>query len=147
MERFVPPRFTQRFSALVLFAMMLNGPAWAADAQATLEQRVQALERQVLELNQRLEQAEKHPAANKAPAYTVPIERVNAPAVAMTPGWQSAANWKKLRRGMSQIQVTQLLGEPPKRSGDRDAERWHYPDDSAWVEFDQVTEVSGWKAP
>lgn len=140
-------RFMYRFSVLAVLTLVFNGTANAAEAQATLEERVQALEKQVLQLNQRLEHAEQRPSAAKAPAYTVPIERVNAPAVAMTPGWQSAANWKKLRRGMSQIQVTQLLGEPSKRSGDRDTERWHYPDDSAWVEFDQVGEVSGWQAP
>jgi len=131
---------------LSLLILLLCSQAWAADS-STLEDRVQALEKQVRELNQRIEQLEDRPLAARPPAYAVPLEKANTPAAATPPGWQSSANWKKLRRGMSQIQVTQLLGEPSKRGGDRYAERWLYPDDSAWVEFDQVGEVSGWRMP
>lgn len=133
-----------------LFAVLLlavGGPALAAQNPPYLEERVQNLETQVRELTERLKQMEKRPAQAERPAYAVPLEEANAPARPATPGWQSGEGWKKLRRGMNQIQVTQLLGNPAKRSGDRHAERWHYPDDSAWVEFDQVGEVSGWKAP
>jgi hypothetical protein len=119
----------------------------AAEGQPYLEQRVQALEQQVRELSERLNQIEQRPAAAAPkPAYAVPLEEANAPpAPPAPPGWQTAEAWKKLRRGMSQIQVTQLLGNPAKRSGDRYTERWHYPDDSAWVEFDQVGDVSRWQ--
>lgn len=44
-------------------------------------------------------------------------------------------------------QITQLLGNPARRSGDRYVERWHYPDDNARGEFDQVGDVSRWQAP
>lgn len=120
----------------------------AAEAAPYLEERVHTLEQQVRELNERLNQLEQRPAAAPRPAYAVPLEEANAPpATPAVPGWQTAAAWKKLRRGMNQIQVTQLLGNPVKRSGDRYTERWHYPDDSAWVEFDQVGDVAGWRAP
>ncbi len=122
----------------------------AAEGQPYLEERVQALEQQIRTLTERLNQLEQRPAAAAAakPAYAVPLEEANAPPAApAVPGWQTAGAWKKLRLGMSQIQVTQLLGNPAKRSGDRYAERWHYPDDSAWVEFDQVGDVSRWQAP
>lgn len=132
---------------LILWVTLLGSSnAAIAEAQPYLEERVQTLEKQLRELNQRVEQMEQRPATAKVPAYTVPLEQANTSTVIVTPGWQSAASWKKLRRGMSQIQVTQLLGEPARRSGDRYAERWQYPNDSAWVEFDQVSEVSGWRS-
>jgi hypothetical protein len=133
-------------TGLVLLGLFSNA-AIAAESQPYLEERVQTLEKQVRELSERLNRMEQRPAAAPKPAYEVPLDEANAPARAIVPGWQTGEGWKKLRRGMNQIQVTQLLGNPPKRSGDRYAERWQYPDDSAWVEFDQVGEVSGWKAP
>jgi hypothetical protein len=133
-----------RLTATVL---LLCAGAAGAQEQADLDQRVQALEQQVRELTERLQRLEQSPAAAPRPAYAVPLEETAAPAVPAAPGWQTAAAWKKLRRGMSQIQVTQLLGNPVKRSGDRYTERWHYPDDSAWVEFDQVGDVSRWQMP
>jgi hypothetical protein len=124
------------------------GAVCAAEGQPYLEERVQTLEKQVRELSERLNQLEQRPAAAEPkPAYAVPLEEANAPKAEKPPGWQSADAWNKLRRGMTQIQVTQLLGNPVKRSGDRYTERWHYPDDSAWVEFDQVGDVSRWQAP
>lgn len=125
---------------------LCSGFAAAAEPQPFLEQRVQALEQQVQALTERLSQLEQQPAATR-PAYEVPLGEANAPSAPAAPGWQSSDNWEKLRRGMSQIQITQLLGNPVKRSGDRYTERWHYPDDSAWVDFDQVGDVSRWQAP
>jgi hypothetical protein len=131
---------------LMAIILSLSAGVHAAEGQPYLEERVRTLEQQVRELSERLNQLEQRPAAPK-PAYAVPLEEAAAPAVPAAPGWQTAAAWKKLRRGMSQIQVTQLLGNPVKRSGDRYTERWHYPDDSAWVEFDQVGDVSRWQSP
>jgi hypothetical protein len=136
----------------LLCASLALGPglAVAAEAAPFLEQRVQALEQQVQALTERLSQLEQQPAAAAPaarPAYEVPLEEANAPKTPAVPGWQSSANWDKLRRGMSQVQVTQLLGNPAKRSGDRYTERWHYADDAAWVDFDQVGDVSRWQAP
>lgn len=132
----------------ILMALLVGSCAARAESGPYLEDRVKALEGEVRDLRERLSQIEQRPAAApKAPAYATPLEDSRAPAAPTAPGWQTAAGWKKLRRGMSQIQVTQLLGEPVKRSGDRYAERWHYPDEKAWVEFDQVGELGAWQAP
>lgn len=121
--------------------------ASAAPEQAPVEQRVQQLEQQVRELTERLDQLERSPAREERPAYAVPLEEANAPEKAAEPGWKSAQAWEKIRRGMNQIQVTQILGNPSKRSGDSHAERWHYEGNKAWVEFDRVGEVRIWQAP
>ncbi|MGH8454165.1 MAG: hypothetical protein ACRES4_03440 [Nevskiales bacterium] len=134
------------FVALFLLGLW-TGIAGAAESQPYLEERVEALEKQVRELNERLKQMEQRPTSAPKPAYAVPLDEVNAPVKALVPGWQTGEGWKKLRLGMNQIQVTQLLGNPARRSGDRYTERWHYPDDSAWVEFDQAGEISGWQSP
>ena len=132
----------------ILMALLVGSFAARAESGPYLEERVKALEEDVRALRDRLSQIEQRPAAvAKPPAYATPLEDPRAPAAPVVPGWQTAAGWKKLRRGMNQIQVTQLLGEPVKRSGDRHAERWHYPDEKAWVEFDQVGELSAWQAP
>lgn len=136
----------RRFHPVILLSVLQAGPCVAAE-QPYLDERVQTLEQQVRELSERLNQIEQRPAPPEKPAYAVPLEEANETAKPATPGWQTAAAWDSLRRGMTQIQVTQLLGNPAKRSGDRYTERWHYPDDSAWVEFDQVGDVSRWQTP
>lgn len=110
-------------------------------ATPTLEQRVQALEEQVRELNRRLDQPEAPPVETTKPS--VP----QAPALSSPPSWQSAANWKKMRAGMNQDQVLSLLGEPEKRSGGRYRQRWDYADGRGWIEFDSGGEVNEWQAP
>ncbi len=134
----------------VFVLLLLPALASAAEAQPYLEQRVQVLEQQVRDLSERIVQLEQRPAAAQAPekpAYDVPLQEALSPAKEIVPGWQSAEAWNKLRRGMNQIQVTQILGNPAKRSGDRYSERWHYADDSAWVDFDQLGDVTRWQAP
>lgn len=140
----------QRPITLALCLGLLSLSATAAEPQQPfLEQRVQQLEQQVRELTERLGKLEKQPtAAAERPAYAVTLEEANAPEKVAVPGWKSVQSWEKVRRGMNQIQITQLLGNPSKRSGDRYSERWHYSDDNkAWVDFDQVREVSDWQTP
>jgi|SRR5688572_14489030 len=132
----------------IVIGLLLISCAARAESGPYLEDRVRALEEEVRALRERLSQIEQRPAAApRPPAYATPLEDPRAPSTPAVSGWQTAEGWKKLRRGMNQIQVTQLLGEPLKRSGDRYAERWHYPDDKAWVEFDRVGELDAWQAP
>jgi hypothetical protein len=134
-----------QFLAVVLLSSVSAG-AMADDA--ALEQRVQTLEQQVRELNRRFNQQELPaaadpgmvPAASNAAASAVPID--SGP-----PGWQSAGNWKKMRAGMNQDQVLDLLGEPERRSGGKYRLRWEYANGGSWVEFDSGAEVNEWQAP
>lgn len=133
--------------SLLFLVCLLPQAASAEPQQLPMEQRVQQLEQQVHELTERLEQIEQRPVRAERPAYSVPLEEANAPERVPVPGWKSVQSWKKIRRGMNQIQITQILGNPAKRSGDNHAERWHYDGDKAWVEFDRVGEVRIWQAP
>jgi hypothetical protein len=73
-----------------------------------LEQEVRELKRQVLSLNQRLDQAttrpprEPSPQARPAPSDRAPLEVK----------WVDARKWKSLRLGMSELEVIELLGKP-----------------------------------
>lgn len=74
-----------------------------------LEQDVRNLERQVNELKRQLSALQRRdgqaaivPAATRAP---------EAP-VSETPAWLDARNWDRLRAGMSELEVIQVLGKP-----------------------------------
>jgi hypothetical protein len=131
--------------ATLLACLLLSCGTMAFAQQPYLEQRVEDLEKEVRTLRERLDKLERAPAPaasieKKRPAYATPIEEVNNPPPAQPP-----ARWNKIKVGMTQIQVTQLVGEPETRNGDRQGERWTF--GSGYVDFDAVGEVSGWKAP
>jgi hypothetical protein len=110
----------------------------AQPAVPDLEQRVEDLEKEVRVLRERLDRAGH---ARPRPAHAAPNEEVDGPPPAKRP-----LKWDKVRLGMTQIQVTQLVGEPQTRTGDRHGERWSFPD-GGQVDFDPVGEVVGWSAP
>ena len=137
-------------SAIAAF-MLIFTPVLLAAESPTLEQRVESLEREVQELKAKLNQ----PAALPAPAASrksAPAEMPSPiasqpPASIGPPAYLEKANWKKLRYGMLQPQVQAVLGDPVKIEGTRYNQKWLYPDDSAWVQFDSEKEVNGWQAP
>lgn len=62
-------------------------------------------------------------------------------------GWQNKMNWRKLRVGMSQVQVRSILGEPTKViQGVKTL--WYYPNIyGGFVSFDQDGKIVGWNEP
>jgi hypothetical protein len=132
-------------NAAVAFVLLFT-PVLHAAENPSLEQRVEALEQEVQELKANMGASPVVPAATAAkPATRAESTAPSLPAA--PPGWQDRANWKKLRYGLLQPQVQALLGEPAKAEGTRYNQRWLYPDESAWVQFDSEKEVSGWQAP
>jgi hypothetical protein len=72
-----------------------------------LERRVEELSRQVAQLQQRT-----------AKAATRPVAPVESPAAtAGSPSWLSAANWARVRAGMSEFEVIDVLGPPSSVRG------------------------------
>jgi hypothetical protein len=132
------------FKVLALcIALFVAMPALAA--QPYLEQRVEDLEKEMQTLRERLDRLERGaataPGTDKLRAVAPAKEDVTPPPQAAT-----APRWNKIKRGMTQIQVEQLVGKPTSRNGEGYGERWSF-GDSAYVEFDAAGEVTGWQAP
>jgi hypothetical protein len=71
-----------------------------------LEQEVRRLQQQVMAMSRRIDQLER-------PALPTPGAQPRAQAPAPSSGaWIDAGKWKKLRTGMSELEVVSLLGAP-----------------------------------
>ena len=130
-------------TTLLLITVSLLGPPTPCLAQQDrtklLEQRVAALERVVLMLQQRVAKLE---AALERPYKSV------RPGVAKG-NWREKSNWRRLRKGMTMDQVTELLGEPEKvRAGSYlTVWYWGHPGGGS-VDFDgETSRVDGWDEP
>jgi hypothetical protein len=100
---------------------MLSLPltAWGDDYKVIkLEQDVRNLERQVGELNRQLTALQRR----DLPASIAPQARDDDSAD--TDHWVNAARWDRVRIGMSELQVIELLGKPSSlRAGEGSAQR------------------------
>ena len=105
--------------AVLLLAAWLS-PAIAADDfkvmkleqdVRNLERQVQELQRQVLDLQQR----------NRAGLDTRPPAPSAAPPANAGGQWLDAANWKRIRPGMAELEVISLLGPPTSLRGAADS--------------------------
>jgi hypothetical protein len=100
---------------LALIAVPLLGQgAWAQD-DATyrlmkLEQDVRNLERQVQTLTRQLDELKQQSA--RAGDRSTSGNRSSAPAAASSTAWLEAARWDRVRSGMSELEVINILGPP-----------------------------------
>ncbi len=97
---------------VLLCAMLFAATANAADDfrvmkleqdMRTLERQMQALQRQMSELQQQLHRAD--------PTLATRSDR-DASAADAVEKWLNAAAWERLRPGMSELQVIEILGKP-----------------------------------
>jgi hypothetical protein len=96
---------------LLLVALMLvPGGSWAAnDPRVTfLEQEVRNLQRQVLALSRQVEELRTRPERPKARPLAAP----EVPSASDPARWADASHWRQLRKGMSELEVINLLGPP-----------------------------------
>jgi hypothetical protein len=96
--------------AVCLCAILFATAVDAADdfRVMKLEQDVRTLERQLQSLQRQLDDLQRQ-LRNDQPA----IELRSSPADdAMNEKWLSAATWNRIRRGMSELEVIELLGKP-----------------------------------
>jgi hypothetical protein len=102
----------------LLLALCL--PCTAADdfKVIELEQDVIELERRVEELSRQVAQLQQRNAA----ATTGPATPVECPAPAGSAAWLSAANWGRVRPGMSEFEVVDILGPPSSVRGAPESE-------------------------
>jgi hypothetical protein len=105
-----------------ILATLLVVPTGVPAAGGTpAEQEIEALQRQVRELQERVDRLE------AKMAQGVPVNR--AEEVEPVPGgWRHAFNWNLLVRGMTMEEVTEILGEPQNRRSANKYEFWEYGD-------------------
>ena len=98
-------------------ALLLCSLAFQVNAQSSAtDERIRLLEAQIVQLNGRVSALEGM--LNQAKANQQPIVTGE--------GWKSRANWRKLRKGMSEDDVRALLGEPELIDGGSFT-YWRYP--------------------
>ncbi len=135
---------------LVGLAIWAASAAALADGEPTVEQRLEALEQRVIELERRLDapEAASAPAAPARPPAAARSAAAASAATAAEPAPTApptAADWQALRKGMTWSQVAAVLGKPGKKRIGVMSEIWFYPDaDGGSVEFDRDGRVSGW---
>ncbi len=96
-----------RLSLLVLGILPLTALAADDGRVRFLEQEVRNLQRQVMSLTRRVDELTRparHVAGSPPPA--------SGEAAAPSDAWIDAARWRRLRPGMSELEVIELLGPP-----------------------------------
>ena len=87
-----------------------------------LEQDVRALEQQVRELSRQVAELQRGSGrpGDQSTDQSTSMDR-RAPAVTGTSLWLDAKNWDRVRIGMSELQVIEILGPPTSLRGGADA--------------------------
>jgi hypothetical protein len=108
-----------RILAVLLISVWLS-PAIAADdfKVIKLEQDVRNLERQVRELQRQLAEVQQRSRGTLEPRPDTPSD---APSASVSGQWLDAANWKRVRPGMAELEVISLLGPPTSLRGAADS--------------------------
>ena len=108
-----------RILAILLLSVWLS-PVIAADdfKVIKLEQDVRNLERQVRELQRQLADVQQR---SRGTLESRPDATSDAPNASSTGQWLDAANWKRVRPGMEELEVISLLGPPTSLRGGADS--------------------------
>ena len=109
---------------LALLAVPLLGQgAWAQDDVTyrlmKLEQDVRNLERQVQTLTRQIDELKQQ--AARAGDRSALGSRSSAPAATSSTAWLEAARWDRIRNGMSELEVINILGPPTSLRQEGDA--------------------------
>lgn len=119
-----------RWIGVAAILVTVCGPAFA---QSSDDSRIQRLEETVRTLERRVAAVEAQLSEPSAPVSVVPDK----------------VNWRKLKSGMTEGQVEQLLGSPWKVDENKVYVTWGYDEHSlAYVRFDaRSRKVIGWREP
>ena len=106
---------------LAMLTLSAAGFATAADDYKVikLEQDVRRLEQQVRDLSREIADLRRQMGG---PAISAPREQQKA-VPSTSPPWLQAKNWQRLRVGMSELEVIDVLGPPTSTRGSDDGSR------------------------
>lgn len=111
-----------RYPLPALFVVLLSFSAVAADDDTyrlmKLEQDVRNLEREVQTLTRQLDELRQQQsrAGDRGPS----TRTASAPAGASSTAWLEATRWDRVRKGMSELEVIDVLGPPSSMRQDGD---------------------------
>jgi hypothetical protein len=112
-----------RYVLLALFALLGQSALAQDDATYRLmkvEQDVRNLEREVQTLTRQLDELKQQ--SSRAVDHGAPLTRPSmAPAAASSTAWLEAARWARIRTGMSELEVIDILGPPTTMRQEGDA--------------------------
>ena len=123
---------------LICFAFLLfiNDTNAQPSKVDDLQKRVKALEKRVAKLERTVEQMKTNPVSST---------ESNTPPV--TEAWKAKENWRRLKKGMSEQDVIEGLGDPPKVSTGTGVNLWFYGNFGS-VTFDADSRtLTGWDEP
>ncbi|MGB5200898.1 MAG: hypothetical protein WBN68_05870 [Sedimenticolaceae bacterium] len=133
------------FALRLLVLLPLLGAAVHAQAaeSASDRQLIESLQQEVRELRERVERLE----AEKQQPATAPLPLVAQPLPPAEPvpgGWHTASNWGLLKKGQTDEEVAEILGEPDNRRTVRKFELWEYGDGIARF---YLRRLKSWEMP
>ena len=100
-------------------------------------QEIEALKRQLHDLQARVERLE----SNVAEGLPVDPARTVQPAPG---GWREASNWRLLAKGMDKAEVVRILGQPQSRKTVSKHEFWRYGDGTVRL---YLARLKSWELP
>jgi len=121
-----------------LIAVSLLGPSAHAQDDANyrvmkLEQDVRNLERQVQTLTRQLDELKQQ--SLRAGDRSAPGTRSSTAPTTSSTAWVEAARWERVRAGMSELEVINILGPPTSMRQEGDAHVLLYAMEIGWANF------------
>ena len=127
-----------RYQALVRYIVLVCGfVPLTVTGQSASEERLRTLEQKLEQLEHRVQNLE-NPSTSGVSERRSEFKTGNP---------RAKENWRALRRGMTEVEVKQLLGEPPKIESSIALIFWQWPT-GGMVHFDvNSRRVTGWSEP
>jgi len=128
-------KFIMIIIGVILFITLLTIPIQPIPAS---ENEVVQLQQKILDLEERIKKLE---------LLLKQCDEINKSETNIRYGWQNKKNWRKLKVGMREPEVKNILGEPVKIiRGVKTL--WYYPNIyCGYVSFDEGGALSGWNEP
>jgi hypothetical protein len=97
---------------VLLFLLPLSASAADDTRVSFLEQEVRNLQRQVQALSRQVDDLRTRPGRIESPSFALGAPPAGSASANSLPRWVDAALWKRLRTGMSELEVIGALGPP-----------------------------------